>query len=136
MNFVFLQLVNKIRHFVLNFSLVMVNLFVAIIVSDIDKLKHDGRIEEIRQKIYHIINSENILSCFYHLSDDLKKSTRDVCTHSICFSCKGIKVGRSTQLELENIVRKNNYSKNGSRRYSMNWYKFVVYCNSKIKLRC
>ena len=28
----------------------MVNLFVAIIVSDIDKLKRDGRIEETRQK--------------------------------------------------------------------------------------
>ena len=101
---------------IINFSLVMVNLFVAIIVSDIEVLKHDGKIEEMRQKIYHIINSENILSCFRHLKDGIKKNGESICTHSICFNCKGIKVERDIQIELENIVKKNNSIKNVPRK--------------------
>jgi hypothetical protein len=93
----------------------MVNLFVAIIVSDIDKLKYEGKIEEIRQKIYHIINCENILSCLHHFKDDVNESSGSICTHSICFNCKGIKVATETKIELENIARKNKSLIIGSR---------------------
>ena len=97
------------------FSLVMVNLFVAIIVSDIDKLKRDGRIEETRQKIYHIINAENIRSCFHYFDDTVKKSNGTVCTHSICFDCKAIKVNPVTREKLEMIIKlwKNDSIPNG-----------------------
>ena len=101
-----------------DFSLVMVNLFVAIIVSDIDKLKRDGRIEETRQKIYHIINAENILSCFHYCADEVHKSNGNVCTHSICFDCKAIKINPVTREKLEMIIRlwKNDATNNGKRR--------------------
>ena len=94
----------------------MVNLFVAIIVSDIDKLKRDGRIEETRQKIYHIINAENIRSCFHQFQDAVEKSTGVVCTHSICFDCKAIKVNPLTREKLEMILKlwKNDSISNGS----------------------
>ena len=88
-------------------SLVMVNLFVAIIVSDIEQLKHDGKIEETRQKIYHIINIENTIACLWRTRRDETESWRKmVCTHSICFGCKGIKVPPSSQKELEEIAMK------------------------------
>ena len=45
----------------------MVNLFVAIIVSDIEQLKHDGKIEETRQKIYHIINIVQFITIGHNL---------------------------------------------------------------------
>ena len=94
--------------FTSNSSLVMVNLFVAIIVSDIEELKREGNIQETIQKVYHIINYENILSCFHHLGEGLKKNNNGICTHSICFRCKAIKVSPNIQLELQNIVRRNN----------------------------
>ena len=96
----------------------MVNLFVAIIVSDIDKLKRDGRIEETRQKIYHIVNAENILSCFHHFVDEVKKSNGNVCTHSICFDCRAIKVNPLTREKLEMIIKlwKNASTQNGKRK--------------------
>ena len=88
----------------------MVNLFVAIIVSDIEELKREGNIQETINKAYHIISYGNIISLVsrcYHL--DVQTYNTDICVHSICFDCKGTKVSRNIKLELQNIATKNNH---------------------------
>ena len=89
-------------------SLVMVNLFVAIIVSDIEELKREGNIQEMVNKAHHIIHYENLLSCL-HLLDDQEKLM--ICTHSICFNCKGIRVSQNVQLQVQNIIKRKNLAR-------------------------
>ena len=97
----------------------MVNLFVAIIVSDIEELKHEGNIQETTNKAYYIISYGNIKSLISRFHDFEKQMyNKDICVHSLCFGnngieaksngCKGIKVSRNIQLQLNDIVRKRN----------------------------
>ena len=89
----------------------MVNLFVAIIVSDIEELKREGNIQEMVNKAYHIIHYENLLSCLHLLDDQEKNYKCVICTHSICFNCKGIKVSQHVQLQVQNIINRNKPAK-------------------------
>ena len=50
-------------------SLVMVNLFVAIIVSDIEALKKRGFIQEVVIKAEHIVHYEARLGTLYNLAE-------------------------------------------------------------------
>ena len=98
-----------------HFSLVMVNLVVAIIVSDIEELKKEGKIQDTLNKASHIISHGNI--CF--LSNPLrqveapgtekwKDSGIDICVHSICFKCNGVKVSPNVRDKLLNIAKEKN----------------------------
>jgi hypothetical protein len=96
----------------------MVNLVVAIIVSDIEELKKEGVIQDIINKAYHIISHGNIsslssLSCTFRKVEDStkqewKNSAVDICVHSICFTCNGMKVSPSVKDKLLDIVNKRN----------------------------
>ena len=93
----------------------MINLVVAIIVSDIAELKKEGIIQDTINKAYHIISHGNILACKTSFQckriDDKnikKEDATNICTHSICFDCKGIKVSPNVQDNLFAIVKKRN----------------------------
>ena len=93
----------------------MINLVVAIIVSDIAELKKEGIIQDTINKAYHIISHGNMLACKTSFKcrriDDkniknLNENGTNICTHSICFDCKGIKVSPNVQDNLFAIVKK------------------------------
>ena len=89
----------------------MVNLFVAIIVSDIEELKREGNVQEIVNKAHHIIHYENLLYCLHRFDDQEKKYKCVICTHTICFNCKGMKVSPNVQLQVQNIIKRRNSAK-------------------------
>ena len=93
------------------FSLVMINLVVAIIVSNIEELKTDGTIQHTINKAYHIISHGNF--CQWSLpgrkvKDSMKQefssSRVEICLHNICFNCKGLKVSSHIQQRLIEIL--------------------------------
>ena len=98
-----------------HFSLVMINLVVAIIVSDIDELKREGVIQDTINKAYHIISHGNIVAVTHSIkskkvddrkSGQLLKDKTEICMHSICFNCNGIKVSSNVQNNLSKLVKK------------------------------
>ena len=95
----------------------MINLVVAIIVSDIAELKKEGIIQDTINKAYHIISHGNILACKTAFQrkriDDkniknLNEDAIKICTHSVCFDCQGIKVSPNVQDNIFAIVKKRN----------------------------
>ena len=103
----------------------MVNLVVAIIVSDIEELKREGLIQDSINKAYHIISHGNLLSCRRSLlgqkvqdsNNEVSKNNKtEICVHSICFNCKGLKVSASIKTNLLQIVEK--------RRNEQSMYKY------------
>ena len=84
----------------------MVNLFVALIVSDIEELKREGGIQETVNKAHHVLHYENVLSVFqlFHRELTEMEQKEAICTHSICFNCPGRKVSLAIQQKLHNIV--------------------------------
>merc|ERR1712038_56350 len=112
-------------------SLVMVNLFVAIIGSDIEDLKKSGQIQEVVIKAHHIVHYETILkllglncasaggggrlkklSMSSSIGPTMTSSLGDgnkvkVCPHSIC-KCNGRSLDESISKKLKHIIRKRN----------------------------
>ena len=99
------------------FSLVMVNVIVAIIVSDIKELRKDVKIQDTLNKAYHVVSYGKILNLRPTIQDISKSSVikrmtgasdrpRDICTHSICFNCDKVKVSPDCEEDLLNIVKK------------------------------
>ena len=93
----------------------MINLVVAIIVSDIDELKREGVIQDTINKAYHIISHGNIVAVTHSIkskkvddrkSGQLLKDKTEICMHSICFNCSGIKVSSNVQNNLSKLVKK------------------------------
>ena len=104
----------------------MVNLVVAIIVSDIEDLKREGIIQDIINKAYHIIshgNTRTFLSrCTIRkvrdsTTQDWKNSALDICVHSICFRCNGMKVSPTVKDKLLAIVKKRNHVQPAKYKY-------------------
>ena len=81
------------------FSLVMVNLIIAIIISDIQELKLDVKTQDTINKAYYAITYNKIFG-YAPLRD-----RQDICIHRLCYGCKGIKICKNTQEELLAIVR-------------------------------
>ena len=91
----------------------MINLVVAIIVSNIDELKTDGIIQDTINKAYHIISHANFCQWSIHsqkIEDSIKKEFStlkvEICLHNICFNCKGLKVSSHIQRRLIEILEK------------------------------
>ena len=83
----------------LYFSLVMINLIIAIIISDIQELKLDVKIQDTINKAYHAITYNKVFG-YTPLSDK-----KDICIHKVCYGCNGIKICKNTQQDLLTIVR-------------------------------
>ena len=89
----------------------MINLVVAIIVSNIEELKTDGIIQDTINKAYHVISHANFCQWSIHgqkIEDSIKKefssSKVEICLHNICFNCKGLKVSSHIQRRLIEIL--------------------------------
>ena len=87
-----------------NCSLVMVNVIVAIIVSDIKELRKDVKIQDTLNKAYHVVSYGKILNLRPTIQDISRPI--DICTHSICFKCNKIKVSLDCEEDLLSIVKK------------------------------
>ena len=79
----------------------MVNVIVAIIVSDIKELRKDVKIQDTLNKAYHVVSYGKILNLRPTIQD-----ISDICTHSICFKCNKIKVSLDCEEDLLSIVKK------------------------------
>ena len=90
-------------NYLTNYSLVMVNVIVAIIVSDIKELRKDVKIQDTLNKAYHVVSYGKILNLRPTIQDD---RPIDICTHSICFKCDKVKVSPDCEEDLLNIVKK------------------------------
>ena len=91
----------------------MINLVVAIIVSNIEELKTDGIIQDTINKAYHVISHANFCQWSIQgqkIEDSIKKefssSKVEICLHNICFNCKGLKVSSHIQRRLIEILDK------------------------------
>ena len=100
----------------------MVNVIVAIIVSDIKELRKDVKIQDTLNKAYHVVSYGKILNLRPTIQDVSKSSVIkrmtgasgrpiDICTHSICFKCRKVKVSPDCEEDLLNIVKKNKVGK-------------------------
>ena len=101
------------NNFTFNFSLVMVNLFIALIITDIEELRREGNIRETLNKAFDIISYgqimkswEGIISLCYTHRPIISTSHADICVHDICFDCDKIKVPTNIRDELQSIARK------------------------------
>ena len=92
-------------------SLVMVNLFIAIIVSDIDNLKKSGHLQEVVNRAQHLVHYETFLAlltfgcCSECKGADKDKNKIKVCVHSIC-SCRSKKLATTLTERLREILKK------------------------------
>ena len=96
-------------------SLVMVNLFVAIIVSDIENLQKESHIQEMVNKAHLIIHYETVIriltlqGCLTSHSSTSRRSDDEnkieVCSHSMC-RCKAKKVDSKIVKRLKQIIRR------------------------------
>ena len=90
-------------------SLVLVNLIVAIIVSDISQLRKEAHLQELINKAQHIIYSEGVLSyvcCFLcpRFRAHVRVNNRVlVCGHAMC-RCKAKKLDAEIVSALKNII--------------------------------
>ena len=91
----------------------MINLVVAIIVSDIEELKMDGILQDTMNKAYHIISHGNF--CQWSINGKVESSMKkefadsrveEICIHSICFKCNGLKVSSHIKRRLIGILDK------------------------------
>jgi len=111
-------------------SLVMVNLFVAIIVSDIDDLKKSGQIQEIVIKAQHIVYYKAVQQFLRKCvrprigagadsggGNNVTSNIVKICPHSICNegSCQGMKMDDNLSKRLQSIVKKRNIAGGMSR---------------------
>ena len=91
-------------------SLVLVNLIVALIVSDIGELRKMAHLQELINKAQHIVHIESILNYVFHCCLTLRNRIRIpnialICSHYIC-SCSARKIDPELVKELTKIVRK------------------------------
>ena len=84
----------------LRFSLVMVNLIVAIIISDLTELKRQVRMQDTLNKVNHVMTYHTLLSIHPSVAK------KEVCIHQVCFQCNAIKVPENVQQELIEIGRR------------------------------
>ena len=83
----------------------MVNLIVAIIISDLTELRRQVRMQDTLNKVNHVMTYHTLLSL--HPSVDNK----EICIHQVCYQCNAIKVPENIQQELIEIgarIRKEN----------------------------
>lgn len=88
---------------IFNFSLVMINLIVAIIILDLQELKLQVKLQDTINKAYHVISYNRILPMA-----QFNDTPFELCNHRLCNTedCSGIKITRNTEEELFKIVRK------------------------------
>lgn len=92
-------------------SLVLVNLLIAIIVSDLQDLRNAGHIQELVNKAQHIVHIESFLIFMCCLIPVVKRKIKQVdpilsiCAHSQC-QCDKRKVSKNIVLQLQEIVKK------------------------------
>ena len=89
----------------------MINLVVAIIVSDIAELRTDSIIQDTMNKAYHTISHGNF--CQWSINGKVGASIKkeldaskveEICLHSICFKCKSLKVSTHIKRKLIEIL--------------------------------
>ena len=105
-----------------DYSLVMVNVIVAIIVSDIKELRQDVKIQDTINKAYHVVSYGRIMNIRPTIQDSsqstvirritmVPKALTDICTHSICFDCDMVKVSPECEEDLVRIIKRRNQEK-------------------------
>ena len=78
----------------------MVNLIVAIIISDLTELRRQVRMQDTLNKVNHVMTYHTLLSIQPSVDN------KEVCIHQVCFQCKAIKVPQNIQQELTEIGRR------------------------------
>lgn len=91
-------------------SLVLINLIVALIVSDINELQEQARLQELVNKAQHVVHIDSLLDyvfgCCSKIRGHLHIPNRVlICTHNLC-SCEARKIQNQIAQDLQEIVQK------------------------------
>ena len=89
----------------------MVNLFVALIIVDIEDLKRKGTFQETLNKAFDIISYGQVMKYWESIFGNWHKgkiitSQADICVHEVCFNCDRIKLPKDIKAELQNVARR------------------------------
>ena len=89
-------------------TLVLINLLIGIIVSDLAQLRQSGHVQELVNKVQHIVQIETAIDsicCFYKVDHIEDKYETKICVHTQC-QCEFTKVDDEVTDKLNGIVKK------------------------------